>query len=169
MRSLVIPILLFSSVSFHWSLRKAFLSLLALLWSYAFKWVYLFFPPLPLDYLLSSAFYKASSDSHFAFFQFFSFLFFYSLVEFWNYLIILCYFISTTFVLNPNMTSLSKSFHLNGSSHTTFFPPSQISSSWFYHSLFIFIFIQSTQYLHLYLKQRFFVVVPNKTNPILSK
>ena len=42
-RSLVFPILLFSSTSFHWSLRKAFLSLLAILWSSAFRWVYLSF------------------------------------------------------------------------------------------------------------------------------
>ena len=45
-RSLVFPILLFSSVSLHWSLRKAFLSLLAILWNSAFKWVYLSFFPL---------------------------------------------------------------------------------------------------------------------------
>ena len=45
-RSLVVPILLFSSVSLHWSLRKAFLSLLAILWNSAFKWVYLSFSPL---------------------------------------------------------------------------------------------------------------------------
>ena len=32
-RSLVFPILLFSSISLHWSLRKAFLSLLAILWN----------------------------------------------------------------------------------------------------------------------------------------
>ena len=38
-RSLVFPILLFSSTSFHWSLRKAFLSLLAILWNSAFKWI----------------------------------------------------------------------------------------------------------------------------------
>ena len=31
-RLIFFPILLFSSISFHWSLRKAFLSLLALLW-----------------------------------------------------------------------------------------------------------------------------------------
>ena len=42
-RSLVFPILLFSSVPLHWSLRKAFLSLLAILWDSAFKWVYLSF------------------------------------------------------------------------------------------------------------------------------
>ena len=39
--SLVFPILLLSSVSLHWSLRKAFLSLLAILWNSEFKWVYL--------------------------------------------------------------------------------------------------------------------------------
>ena len=32
-RSLVFPILLFSSLSLHWSLRQAFLSLLAILWA----------------------------------------------------------------------------------------------------------------------------------------
>ena len=37
-RSLVFPVLLFSSISLHWSLRKAFLSLLAILWNAAFKW-----------------------------------------------------------------------------------------------------------------------------------
>ena len=37
-RSLVFPILLFSSISLHWSLRKSFLSLLAILWNSAFKW-----------------------------------------------------------------------------------------------------------------------------------
>ena len=37
-RSLVFPILLFSSISLHWSLRKAFLSLLAILWNSAFWW-----------------------------------------------------------------------------------------------------------------------------------
>ena len=41
--SLVFPILLFSSTSLHWSLRKAFLSLLALLRHSAFRWVYLIF------------------------------------------------------------------------------------------------------------------------------
>ena len=46
-RSLIIPILLFSSIYLHWSLRKAFLSLLAIIWNSAFKWVYLSFTPLP--------------------------------------------------------------------------------------------------------------------------
>ena len=45
-RSLVFPILLFSCISLHWSVRTAFLSLLAILWNSAFKWVYLFFSPL---------------------------------------------------------------------------------------------------------------------------
>ena len=47
-RSLVLPILLFSSISLHWSLRKVFLSLLAILWNSAFKWVYPSFSPLLL-------------------------------------------------------------------------------------------------------------------------
>ena len=42
-RSLVFPSLLFSSISLHWSLRKAFLSLLAILWNSAFRWIYLLF------------------------------------------------------------------------------------------------------------------------------
>ena len=42
-RSLVFPILLFSYISLHWSLRKAFLCLLAILWNSALKWVYLSF------------------------------------------------------------------------------------------------------------------------------
>ena len=46
-RSLVFPILLLSSISLHWSLRKAFLSLLAILWNSAFRWKYLSFSPLP--------------------------------------------------------------------------------------------------------------------------
>ena len=56
---------------FHCSLRKAFLSLLAILWNSAFKWVYLSFSPLPLASLLFSAICKASSDNHFAFLHFF--------------------------------------------------------------------------------------------------
>ena len=70
-RSLVFPILLFSSISLHWSLRKSFLSLLAILWNSAFKWEYLSFSPLLFTSLLFTAIYKASSDSHFAFLHFF--------------------------------------------------------------------------------------------------
>ena len=51
-RSLVFPILLFFSISLHWSLRKAFFSLLAILWNSAFKWVYLSFSPFLLCFLL---------------------------------------------------------------------------------------------------------------------
>ena len=70
-RSLVFPILLFSSVSLHWSLRKTFLSLLDILWNSTFKWVYLSFSPLLFASLLFTATCKASSDSHFAFLHFF--------------------------------------------------------------------------------------------------
>ena len=70
-RSLVFPILLFSSISLHWSLWKAFLSLLGILWNSAFRWVYLSFSPLPLASLLFSAICKPSSDNHFAFLHFF--------------------------------------------------------------------------------------------------
>ena len=70
-RSLVFPILLFSSTSLHGSLRKAFLSLLAILWNSVFKWVYLSFSPLPYTSLHFSAISKASSDNHFAFLRFF--------------------------------------------------------------------------------------------------
>ena len=52
-RSLVFPILLFSSIYFHCSLRKSFSSLLAILWNSAFRWVYLSF--LPFASLLFSA------------------------------------------------------------------------------------------------------------------
>ena len=61
---------IFSSLYLHWSLRKSFLSLLAILWNYAFKWVYLPFSPLPLASLFS-AICKASSDNQFSFFNFF--------------------------------------------------------------------------------------------------
>ena len=68
--SLVFPILLFSSISLHWSLRKAFLSLLAILWNSAFKWVYLSFS-LWLFSSLFTAICKASSDIDFAFLHFY--------------------------------------------------------------------------------------------------
>ena len=70
-RSLVFPILLFSSLSLYWAVRKAFLSLLALLWNSAFKWVYLSFSPLPFASLLFIAVCKASSDNRFAILHFF--------------------------------------------------------------------------------------------------
>ena len=52
-------------------MRKTFLSLLAILWNSAFKWIHLSFSPLPLASLLFSAIFKPSSDNHFAFFHFF--------------------------------------------------------------------------------------------------
>ena len=72
-RSLVFPILLFPSFSLHCSFKKAFLSLLAILWNSAFSWVFLSFSLLPFACLLSSAICKASSDTYFAFFHFFYF------------------------------------------------------------------------------------------------
>ena len=61
-RSPVFPILLFPSISLHWSLRKAFLSLLAILWNSAFKWEYLSFSPLLFTSPLFTAICKASSE-----------------------------------------------------------------------------------------------------------
>ena len=69
-RLLIFPILLFSSISLHWSLRKAFFSLLAILWNSEFKWVYLSFSPLPFTSLHFSTIYNLS-DNHFAFLHFF--------------------------------------------------------------------------------------------------
>ena len=69
-RSLVFLILLFSSMSLHWSLRKAFLSLLAILRNCTFKYVYLYFSPLAFASLFSGIC-NTSSDSHFAFLHFF--------------------------------------------------------------------------------------------------
>ena len=63
-RSPVCPTPLSSSISLHWLLKKAFLSLPAILWNSAFKWVYLSFSPLPFTCLLFS-------DKHFAFLYFF--------------------------------------------------------------------------------------------------
>ena len=72
-RSLVFPFLLFSSISLYWSLKKAFLSLLAILWNSGLSWVYLSFSPLPFASLLFTAIFKASSNNHFAFLHFLSF------------------------------------------------------------------------------------------------
>ena len=71
--SLVFPILLFSSISVHCSFKKAFLSLLAILWNSTFSWVYLSLSPFPFPPLLSSAICKASLDNHFALLDFFLF------------------------------------------------------------------------------------------------
>ena len=69
--SQVFPIRLFSSIFLHWSLRKAFLSLLAIPWNSAFRWEYLSFSPLLFTSLLVTAICRASSESHFAFLHFF--------------------------------------------------------------------------------------------------
>ena len=64
---LVFPILLFSSISLHFSFKKGFLSHLASFWDSAFiGYVFPF-----LVSLLSSAIYKASSDYHFALLELF--------------------------------------------------------------------------------------------------
>ena len=63
--------LLFSSISLHCSLRKAFLSLLSVLWNSAFRWVDLCLSLLPFACLLFSAICKASSDNRFIFLHFF--------------------------------------------------------------------------------------------------
>ena len=76
-RFLVFPILLFSSISWHWSFKRIFLPLLAILWNSTFSWIYLSFVPLPFTSF--SAICKASSENHFAFFHFFSWECFYSL------------------------------------------------------------------------------------------
>ena len=60
-----------SSISLHWSLKKAYLTFHAILWNSVFKWVYLSLSPLPFPSLLFSAICKASSDSYFAFLLFF--------------------------------------------------------------------------------------------------
>ena len=69
-RTVVFPILLFSSISLYYSL-KAFLSLLAILSNCAFSWMYLYLSPLPFTSLLSSAIHEVSRDNHFAFLHFF--------------------------------------------------------------------------------------------------
>ena len=53
-------------------MRKAFLSLLAVLWNSAFRCLYLSFSLLLFTSLLFTAICKASPDSHFAFLHFFS-------------------------------------------------------------------------------------------------
>ena len=54
-----------SSFTLHWSLRKAFLSLVAILWNSAFKWVYFSFSHLLFASLIFIAVYKASSNRFF--------------------------------------------------------------------------------------------------------
>ena len=51
--------------------EEGFLSLLAILWNSAFKWLYLSLSPLLFTSLLFTAICKASSDSYFAFLHLF--------------------------------------------------------------------------------------------------
>ena len=69
-RSLIFSILLLPSISFHYSFKKAFLSLLTILWISAFSWVYLSLCPLPFASLLVSIICKAYSDNNFSLFAF---------------------------------------------------------------------------------------------------
>ena len=55
-KSLVFPIPLFPAVSLHCSLKKAFISLLAVLWNSSFCWVYLSLFPLHLLLFFSQLF-----------------------------------------------------------------------------------------------------------------
>ena len=55
---LFFPCSLFTFIFLHYSLKKTFLSLLAILWNSAFSWVYLFFPPLPYFLFFSQLFVK---------------------------------------------------------------------------------------------------------------
>ena len=50
-RSLVFPILVFSSISLHWSLWKPFLPLFAILWNSVFRLVYLSFFHFPFTWV----------------------------------------------------------------------------------------------------------------------
>ena len=52
-------------------MRKALLSLLAILWNFVFRWVYLSFSPLPFASFLFTEICNASSESHFGFLHFF--------------------------------------------------------------------------------------------------
>ena len=70
-RSLFFPILVFSSISLNWSLRKALLSLPAILWNSAFKWISFLFS-FAFHFSSFSAICKAYSDNHFAFLHSFS-------------------------------------------------------------------------------------------------
>ena len=72
-RSLVFPHLLFSSSFMHCSLKKAFLSLHAVLWFFAFSWVYLSLSSSLVASLLSSVICKPSQITTLPSLFFFSF------------------------------------------------------------------------------------------------
>ena len=65
-RSRVFPVLLFSSISLHFSLKKAFLSFLAILWNSAFRQIYLYSFSFVFHFSSFLSSLKASSDNHFA-------------------------------------------------------------------------------------------------------
>ena len=71
-RSLVFPVLLFSSVSLHCSFKKVFLSVLVLGTVHSVGYIFSFLPS-PLLPFLSYNICKASSDNTFAFLHFFFF------------------------------------------------------------------------------------------------
>ena len=62
-----LPILLFSSLSLHCSLKKSFLSFLAIYWNSAFRWICLSFSSLSFTSLLFITICKSFSDNHFIF------------------------------------------------------------------------------------------------------
>ena len=72
-RSLVFPLLLFSSIIKQCWLKKPFLSLLAILWSSMFNWMHLSLSSLLFTSLHVSTICEASSDNCFAFLPFFFF------------------------------------------------------------------------------------------------
>ena len=62
-RSLVFPFVLFSSILLHCLYKKAFLSLLAILWKSAFSWVYLSFSQLLLLFFFPQLFVKPAKTT----------------------------------------------------------------------------------------------------------
>ena len=77
-RPLVFSIVLFSSISLHCSLKKVFLSLLAILWDSAYSWVYLspsplLFTSLPSSIIFYSFLRQVLCFLHFYFFEIFLF------------------------------------------------------------------------------------------------
>ena len=69
-RLLVFPILLFSFISLHYSLKKAFLSPLAILWKSAFSWYIFPFLPCLLLFFFPQLFVKPPQTTIFAFIAF---------------------------------------------------------------------------------------------------
>ena len=72
-RYLVSPLLLFSSIFKHCTLKKTFFSLFAILWNSVFSWIYFSLSPLLSASLPPSAICKAFSENHFSFCFSFSF------------------------------------------------------------------------------------------------